>query len=390
MPEMQIPATKKIIKLIMLLTVIFGSAAWFVRFDPVSGKPRFQQWSPNSPAGTSRYIGDSSCAKCHQNKSRSHASSAMADALATPADAPILRNNPELSFRNGQWTYRISRKGNGNLYTITDGTNTLTIPILWAFGRGTSGQTYVVRHEGRYYETRVSYFTTLKALDFTPGAPRNLPESLPESIGQPLTVPDAMSCFGCHSTVAPGAARFQLDNFRAGIGCEACHGPGEKHVELMKAAVNSDKLPADSAIFNPRRMHPDEMSQQLCGACHRSWETVMQMPDKGGMSNVRFQPYRITNSRCYKDPDDGRISCTACHDAHENPRHDPVFYDSKCTACHQIKNSPAAKTQTAPACPTGKSGCVTCHMPKTEPPGLHFKFTDHYIRIVRAGEEYPK
>jgi hypothetical protein len=27
-------------------------------------------------------------------------------------------------------------------------------------------------------------------------------------------------------------------------------------------------------------------------------------------------------------------------------------------------------------------------MPKIEPPGAHFKFTDHYIRIVRQNEVY--
>jgi hypothetical protein len=28
-------------------------------------------------------------------------------------------------------------------------------------------------------------------------------------------------------------------------------------------------------------------------------------------------------------------------------------------------------------------------MPKYELPGAHFKFTDHRIRIVKAGEPYP-
>jgi formate-dependent nitrite reductase cytochrome c552 subunit len=33
--------------------------------------------------------------------------------------------------------------------------------------------------------------------------------------------------------------------------------------------------------------------------------------------------------------------------------------------------------------------CVSCHMPKVELPGAHFKFTDHRIRIARQGEVYP-
>jgi formate-dependent nitrite reductase cytochrome c552 subunit len=36
-----------------------------------------------------------------------------------------------------------------------------------------------------------------------------------------------------------------------------------------------------------------------------------------------------------------------------------------------------------------KANCVTCHMPKIELPGAHARFTDHQIRIARAGEPYP-
>jgi hypothetical protein len=33
--------------------------------------------------------------------------------------------------------------------------------------------------------------------------------------------------------------------------------------------------------------------------------------------------------------------------------------------------------------------CVSCHMPKLGPPAAHFKFTDHFIRVVRQNETYP-
>jgi hypothetical protein len=33
---------------------------------------------------------------------------------------------------------------------------------------------------------------------------------------------------------------------------------------------------------------------------------------------------------------------------------------------------------------------VTCHMPKVEPPTLHSVFTDHWIRIAKAGSPYPE
>ncbi len=59
-------------------------------------------------------------------------------------------------------------------------------------------------------------------------------------------------------------------------------------------------------------------------------------------------------------------------------------YDAKCLACHS-----ASQTANARSCPVADSGCTTCHMPKVDSPGMHQPFTDHQIRIVRAGEAYP-
>jgi hypothetical protein len=80
-----------------------------------------------------------------------------------------------------------------------------------------------------------------------------------------------------------------------------------------------------------------------------------------------------------------------------------AFYDAKCLACHQVKQegkseikqeAQAAKPGTgeargARACKIGKSDCASCHMPKIDLPGSHFKFTDHRIRIVREGAPFP-
>jgi hypothetical protein len=107
-----------------------------------------------------------------------------------------------------------------------------------------------------------------------------------------------------------------------------------------------------------------------------------------GVANVRFQPYRLENSRCW-DPDDIRIGCLACHNPHV-PRHrDTAFYDPKCLSCHRTAATKRSPKHAGKACPVAKGSCVTCHMPKYELPGGHFKFTDHDIRIVRSGAPYP-
>jgi hypothetical protein len=97
--------------------------------------------------------------------------------------------------------------------------------------------------------------------------------------------------------------------------------------------------------------------------------------------NVRFQPYRLTNSRCYSVTD-ARIRCTACHDPHGPLETSAASYDSRCTACHSPKEA-------IKMCKVANQGCVTCHMPKVELPGAHARFTDHQIRIARASDPYP-
>ena len=57
-------------------------------------------------------------------------------------------------------------------------------------------------------------------------------------------------------------------------------------------------------------------------------------------------------------------------------------YDAKCAACH----SAALHTK---VCRVAKANCAGCHMPKIELPGAHARFTDHQIRIARAGDAYP-
>ena len=123
----------------------------------------------------------------------------------------------------------------------------------------------------------------------------------------------------------------------------------------------------------------EEMSE-LCGRCHRTWSQIA-MNGPRGVLNVRFQPYRLANSKCY-DTSDTRIRCSACHDPHSPLESNAASYDAKCGACH----SAAAHTKT---CRVAKQNCASCHMPKIELPGAHARFTDHQIRIARAGEPYP-
>jgi hypothetical protein len=311
----------------------------------------------------------------------------MALAMEPVANSKVLLDNPVMTFRSGPYVYEIRRQGDGSLYKVTDGKETIALPIVYAFGQGKAGQTYVLEYEGAYYESLVSYYNEVRGLDFTIGAPRTVPESLKKALGRRLSDGDVANCFSCHSTGGVVAGKLRLETMAPGIRCEACHGPGGPHAEAARK-----KEPSGGLIYNPRVLSGDQMSQDFCASCHRGNDEFGLLHTME-INNVRFQPYRIFHSKCYSD--DKRISCTACHDPHEPLRRDAAFYDSRCTACHAVKGKSApVRTQaraqgTEVACKVATKDCVSCHMPKIGPPAAHFKFTDHFIRVVKPGEAYP-
>jgi hypothetical protein len=385
--------TKHTISLIVvaLYLVIFAAASWVSSAssseaaEPQSAAVR---WHPRRAPTGAEFLGDQVCAECHKNKVTTHAQSAMGMAMEMVGDSRVLAQNPAMTFRNGPYTYEIKRKDKQSVFTVTNGKENISVPILYALGQGKAGQTYVLEYDGALYESLVSYYKEVGGLDFTIGAPRDVPATLVKALGRRLADHEASSCFSCHSTGSVSGGQLHLDKAAAGIRCEGCHGPGAPHVTASRAGEPSAKL-----IFNPARLSGDELNQDFCGACHRGTDEFNMLKSME-INNVRFQPYRIFHSKCYSD--DRRITCTACHNPHEPLKRDVASYDAKCTACHAVKGAPQAVAAAKPAapgstvsCPVSTKDCVTCHMPKIGPPAAHFKFTDHYIRIVKNGDAYP-
>jgi len=52
--------------------------------------------------------------------------------------------------------------------SVTDGRDTITASLQWAFGTGEVGQSYLFQRKGSYFESRVSYFGSLENLNVTP------------------------------------------------------------------------------------------------------------------------------------------------------------------------------------------------------------------------------
>jgi hypothetical protein len=314
------------------------------------------------------------CARCHKAQTANFAHADMTRALESVKECKILSANAKMVTTIAGYSYEIGRSGDQSFYTVTDGKETIRVPLQWAFGLGSAGQTYLFEREGHWYESRVSYYSATKGLDVTMGAQGATPRDLDEAIGRRTGAVDVGECFACHATHAVKGSQLTLDRMIAGVQCERCHGDTERHLEA-KASM-------------PRlvRYTSEEMSE-FCGQCHRTWSQIA-MKGPRGIFNIRFQPYRLANSKCYS-ADDKRISCTSCHDPHQEVETSAAAYDARCLACHSPGALPVSKASTR-ICHVAKKDCTTCHMPKLELPGSHKEFTDHMIRIAKANEKYPE
>jgi len=342
-------------------------------------------WPTKGEAPRKEYAGTAACAQCHSAIAATYATAQMAHAAVPAAASEALQTHDHLSLQLGPFFDKIVTTRDSSVLTVSAANSRISRTLEWAFGEGFMGQTYVYEESGAFYEAHLSFFTAPEALDITPGQFRSVPASLDDAAGRRMTEDEARRCFGCHTTASTVGNQFDPHDSVPGVGCESCHGPGASHVVLMSLGTPGKGA---TEIFNPGKLDPVD-SVDFCGACHRTWQDVVASGFvRTGVFNVRFAPYRLENSRCW-GTGDARLTCLACHDPHKPLVTDPASYDAACLRCHVLRGAKKVADHPGAACPVATGNCSTCHMPKYEPPGLHYKFTDHWIRVVHPGKPYP-
>lgn len=123
----------------------------------------FSEWRPNANTRGIRYVGNHACVECHKEQA-GQLHTPMGQALEIAPDCRIVTAKGKLTFRNGPYTYSLAREGQQITYSISDGKSSVTKPILYCFGQGHVGQTFLFRHNDKLYETRVSISKSCVAL----------------------------------------------------------------------------------------------------------------------------------------------------------------------------------------------------------------------------------
>jgi hypothetical protein len=325
------------------------------------------------------FVGREQCVACHADIGKTqmtsdHALSARKlDALPELLKALPLR----YADKANEIDYSLDRSANHHfeLVATKDG-QTDRLELLWAFGSGRKGISFVGRAAaGQYGQARLSWYASIRELDITPGSKAKVKDAN-DALADWFEPGKREECFNCHVSHQSERPPEEIAPEHAGIQCERCHGPGQGHLQ----AVAQGRKPGTLAIRHPGRA-TDEEQYRFCGECHRlppasfdaeAFDKIVRDP-----VSVRFPARRLVLSRCFNEGT-GQLKCTLCHNPHGQLAVTAADYDSKCIACHAAANPKQSH------CSVSKKDCVTCHLTR-ESLTKHLDFADHWIRVVRVG-----
>ncbi|MFM7149747.1 MAG: tetratricopeptide repeat protein, partial [Gemmataceae bacterium] len=287
---------------------------------------------------------------------------------------------------------------------IDDGKPTWKVSheVQYVIGSGTRGYSYFTELDGYVFQSPISWFTQKKIWDLSPGF-KQVP--IP---GRSIHV----ACLQCHANRVKERTEY-FQRFEPGvfdglaIGCERCHGPGQKHVEFQEsgALVASD---FDHSIVNPARLNWP-LRENVCEQCHLSGEDRILRRGRGwfdyrpGMPLEDFLAIFVKNpalagehkavshveqmrkSKCFQGSQDAnKMGCITCHDPHQklDAESADTHYRNRCLKCHQEESCSLPMAERRRKSPG--DACATCHMPKADSNIAHTALTEH--GIIRPGK----
>lgn len=223
-------------------------------------------------------------------------------------------------------------------------------------------------------------------------------------------------CAECHSTnleknYDAATRSFNTQFTEVNVACEACHGPGDKHMELAAAnalagAIHGGfptalsqrgqwQFPEGESIA--RRLDPLPSNAQIdsCGRCHSRRGTLGDFHYGAELSDT----HRISLPRSPLYHHDGQILdevyvygsfrqskmhqagvvCSDCHEPHSNALR--ADGNGVCAQCHRTDTYDTTAHHRHPVSSSGAQ-CVNCHMPETTYMVVDPR-RDHSMRIPR-------
>ncbi|WIM14101.1 tetratricopeptide repeat protein [Enhydrobacter sp.] len=356
---------------------------------------RAQTGGPPAAAGdgTPAFVGSQRCAACHRRESEAWSTSQHAHALQPATERTVLGDFADARFeRDGRVT--AFRKRDGRFMIETPGADGKTGEFEMKFTLGLYPlQQYLVELSGGRlqafgiaWDTRPATAGGQRWFDLYPGQ-KLAPGDPLHWTGIQQTA--NFMCIDCHVTdfrkgydAAAGAYRSTWSE--AGVGCEACHGPGSAHLANPQVKLPAHFPPRSRDVWGtdpatrpdvPREGRTVEV--ESCARCHARRSQLTDayhagqpfgdgfhatLLDRGvyrvdgQMQDEVFNYGSFLQSRMFAKG----VSCGDCHDPHTQKLR--AEGNAVCEQCHAAaKYDSRAHHFHDPASKAGQ--CASCHMP---------------------------
>jgi Flp pilus assembly protein TadD len=381
-------------------------------------------------SGEPAFVGAAACAGCHAGETRTWAASHHAKAMQKATPATVLGDFAGAALTHHGVTTTFSRAGDAFMARTEGPDGALhDYKIAYTFGVYPLQQYLVAFPGGRYQALGVAWDSRPKEQ----GGQRWMqlyPYETPAP-GDRLhwTGRDQTwnyQCAACHSTglkknfdlAANAYATIWSD---VNVACEACHGPGSRHVAWAKARAGADPAPPASGEdahlglttwlraapkgawrMNPetgiaqRVEPPDGRELDVCASCHARRKVIAKdaavgapfldgnLPAllepglyhaDGQIDGEVFEYGSFVQSRMHH----AGVTCSDCHEPHRLALR--AEGNALCAQCHlPARFDVASHTHHPPG--TAGAQCVACHMPSKTYMIVHARH-DHSLRVPR-------
>lgn len=361
----------------------------------------FQAVARPQPAPQQGYVGSGACRKCHAEISEKYARHPMGrSAEMLPSANDLEDYSPAIAEFSGNsgYRYRVEQQGGKIVHheiavhprsgaVLHDQAEVVSLAV----GAGIRGRSYGVVHDGYLLQSPITWYAAGGgSFNLSPGYHLE---------GLHFNRPWLQECLYCHTgrALADERSESRFSFPELAIGCERCHGPGERHVKLQESESTSSP---DHSIVNPSRLATRER-ESVCYDCHL--EGVYRTPRYGrtvddfrpgmaleevacilvpplpmtGSAEAVSQVEQMWSSPCFLRSS-GKLGCISCHDPHEQPSPEKreAFFRERCLQCHTDQGC----SLPIPLREKEDDSCIACHMPRTPASNIaHVAQSDHRI-----------
>jgi len=396
-------------------------AAFLARIAP----PR-SLFHRESTQPSAQFVGSETCGSCHaaQNAAwtRSHHKAAMAEASART----VLGNFANVSF-DYAGTHSQFFTRDGKFFVRTDGSDgqLATFAIRYTFGVYPLQQYLIELSNGRIQALSIAWDARPRSQGGQHWFHLNAKDRVTSADELHWTRPAQnwnYMCADCHSTGVRKNYDAASDQFKTrwseiSVGCEACHGPGPRHVAWAKAGASpSDssyglanrlderhgiRWTVNSTSGNAVRSHPRTTDREIetCAQCHSRRAQIADGYEAGKPFYDYYRPALLEAPLYYVDGQQHGevyewgsflqskmyahgVTCSDCHDPHSGGLRaaDHSGGAGVCANCHSPAKYDTPTHTHHPA--TASVTCVSCHMPTNTYMRVDAR-RDHSLRIPR-------